>query len=404
MISAVRGVPPVVTDLALGIGVAVLLLASAITGLGPSGVRNPVPVGAAGVGLAGLVAGALAVRRRYPMPVLVILNLATLCWLVAGYPGRTITLAPLIACYTVAAYRGWRWGVAGILLTGLDGLLTLRLASAAGGLPFDTTEFISIASNIVLLAATSGCAGLAMGYHRAVLAATRARLARETQTREERARRYAVEERLRVARELHDVVGHVMATISVQAGVGIHLSEQRPAQALEALTAIKKISDEGLAEVKTILGVLRTDAVEPRAPRGGIDQLGELLDSARAAGVEAELTVDGSPSTLPATVDLAAYRIIQEALTNMLRHADARRVRLQLSYQPSQLRIRIRDDGTATTAYTAALPIDQRGHGIEGMRERALALSGQLRAGPHAEGGFEVLATLPIPSHAEGSR
>jgi signal transduction histidine kinase len=107
---------------------------------------------------------------------------------------------------------------------------------------------------------------------------------------------------------------------------------------------------------------------------------------------------------LPATVDLAADRIIQEALTNVLRHADACRVHLQLSYQPSQLHIRIRDDGTATSSDGAAMPLDQGGHGIEGMRERALALSGQLRAGPHAEGGFEVLATLPTPSHTEGGR
>ncbi len=245
------------------------------------------------------------------------------------------------------------------------------------------------------LAATAGSAGAAVGYYRAVLAATRAQLARETQTREERARRIAVEERLRIARELHDVFGHTMATISVQAGVGLHVIEQRPEQAREALAAIKTICDDGLTDVKTILGILRADTAaeeQPRAPRDGLDRLTELVDTAEAAGLRVELSVDGDPRPLPAPVDLAAYRIIQEALTNVLRHAEARTVRLALTHEPSRLLIRIRDDGPATSTDTPG------GHGIDGMRERARALSGQLTAAPHPDGGFEVCAELPIPN------
>jgi signal transduction histidine kinase len=227
-----------------------------------------------------------------------------------------------------------------------------------------------------------------------VLAATRAQLARETQTREERARRLAVEERLRIARELHDVFGHTMATIRVQAGVGLHVIERRPEQAREALAAIKTICDDGLTDVKTILGILRADTPEdqPRAPRDGLDRLAELVDTAEAAGLRVELNVDGNPRSLPAPVDLAAYRIIQEGLTNVLRHAQARTVRLALTHEPSRLLIRIRDDGSAASTDT------QSGHGIDGMRERARALSGQLTAAPHPDGGFEVSAELPIPN------
>jgi signal transduction histidine kinase len=271
------------------------------------------------------------------------------------------------------------------------------------------TETAGVVPDAVLLVATAGSAGAAVGYYRAVLAATRAQLARETQTREERARRIAVEERLRIARELHDVVGHTMATISVQAGVGLHLIEQRPGQAREALAAIKKICDEGLTDVTTILGVLRADPSteepeHPRAPRGGLDRVSELLATAEAAGLRVELSVDGDPRPVPAPVDLAAYRIIQEALTNVLRHAGARTVRLALTHEPSRLLIRVRDDGPTTGADARRTAEGHDGHGIDGMRERARALSGRLTAAPHAEGGFEVCVELPVPPRPASHR
>jgi signal transduction histidine kinase len=367
------------------------------------------------------VAGALALRRRYPISVLVVLNAVTLVWAAAQYPGRLITLAPLIACYTLAALRGWRWGLAGAVVTALSALVAIRVA-------FGAAEPAGTNISAVLTAATAGAAGTAVGYYRALLAATRAQLAREAQTREAQARRRAVEERLRIARELHDVLGHTMATISVQAGVGIHLLEKRPAQAVEALTTIKQISDQALTDVKTILGVLRADndPDQPRTPRGGLDQLDALLDPVRAAGVQPQLTVHGSTRPLPAAVDLAAYRIIQEALTNVLRHARARTVQLDLRYEPSRVVIRIRDDGPAAERAgersdavhgrppEAASPGQagthgrsgqdgtngQDGHGISGMRERALALSGQFTAGPHPDGGFQVRCALPTPNQA----
>ncbi len=395
MLSTVRAAAPILTDAGVGVGVTVLSLAGSLTGVGPPGIRSPRPLDALAVGLIGVVAGALAVRRRYPTSVLVVLNVVALAWSAAHYPGRLIQLIPLIACYTLAARRGWRWGLAGAGVTALSALVAIQVTFGAD-VPAGTSGIA------VLMAATASAAGAAVGYNRALLVATRAQLAREAQTREEQARRRVVEERLRIARELHDVIGHTMASISVQAGVGIHLLATRPGQAVEALSTIKRISDQGLTDVKTILGVLRTADDEPdrpRTPRGGLDQLDALLDSVRAARVQPLLTVHGSARPLPAAVDLAAYRILQEALTNVVRHARARTIQLDLRYEPAQVVVQIRDDGPATgLGHTGTN--GQDGHGISGMRERALALSGQFSAGPHPDGGFQVRCALPTPDQA----
>ena len=367
----------VVVDAILGACVAAGLLAAAVV----EGGR----VDAGTVALLATVAAAIALRRRYPIAALGVLNAVTLVWFLGAHPGLLITMAPLIGCYTLGADRGWRWGLAGAVPTALIQILGIRLV-------LGDTETVGVVPIEVLLAATAASAGTAAGYYRALLAATRAELARETRTREERARRLAAEERLRIARELHDVFGHAMAAISVQAGVGLHVIEQRPGQAREALAAIKKVCDDGLTDVKTILGILRSETSdeEPRAPRGGLDRLAELVDTAEAAGLRVEVEVDGDPRPLPAPVDMAAYRIIQEALTNVLRHAEARTVRLTLTHEPTRLSVRIRDDGPTTSADSPD------GHGIDGMRERARALSGRLTAAPHPGGGFEVHAELPI--------
>jgi signal transduction histidine kinase len=376
-----------VADVVFGACVAVGLLAAAVAEIGPGASAGTRPLDAGAVAVAAVVAAAVAVRRRYPVAVLVALNAAGLVWFSGGYPGRLIALVPLIGCYTLAVQRGWRWGLAGALPTALITIVAIRVVLA-------DTETVAVVPIAVLLAATATSAGAAVGYYRAVLAVTRAQLAQEIQSREERARRLAAEERLRIARELHDVFGHTMATISVQAGVGLHVLEQRPGQAREALTAIKTICDDGLTDVKTILGILRADGPsaegEPRAPRGGLDRLTDLLDTAEAGGLRVEMRVEGDPRPLPAPVDLAAYRIIQEALTNVLRHAGARTVRLTLQHAPSRLLVRVCDDGRTSCAHVSG------GHGIDGMRERARALSGSLTAAPLPDGGFEVCAELPI--------
>ena len=225
MLSTVRKPAPALTDAGIGVGVAVLLLVASWTGAGPRWISSPRPLDAGAVGLVVVVAGALALRRRYPIPVLVVLNAAAVAWSARQYPGPLILLAPLIACYTLASLRGWRWGLAGAVVTALSALAAIRVA-------FGAAEPAGISGIAVWMAATAGAAGTAVGYYRALLVATRAQLARETQTREEQARRRAVEERLRIARELHDVFGHTMATISVQLGLASTFFGSDPARRL----------------------------------------------------------------------------------------------------------------------------------------------------------------------------
>lgn len=383
-LSAVAPARSAIIDACIGVAVAILVLAASKVHIGPSTGIEPRPIDIGAVALTALVAGAVALRRRHPVTALAVLNAVALAWSAAHYPGLLILVAPPIAAYTLASLRGWRWGLAGSLVGALCALVSIHLA-------FGAAEPVGLIGSTVWMSATVGAAGTAVGYYRAMLAASRAQLAREAQTREEQARRHVAEERLRIARELHDILGHTMATISVQAGVGIHLLSTRPAQAAEALTTIKQISDEGLTDVKVLLGVLRSDGEpdRPRAPRGGLDQLEVLLDPIRAAGVRPELTVHGGVRPLSAPVDLAAYRIIQEALTNVLRHGRARTVRLDLRYESSRVVIQIRDDGPDTGATR------RDGNGITGMRERALALSGRFTAGRHPDGGFQVRCELP---------
>jgi hypothetical protein len=261
MLRAVRRSAPTLADAAFGVVVGVLLLAAGWIGVGPPWDIHPHPIGAGAGGLIGLVTLAVAVRRRYPVSVLLTLDSIALLWSAAHFPGVLVPLASLIACYTVATLRGWRWGLAGSGLSASSVLVAVHLA-------FGAEAPAGLSGTAVWMIATAGAAGTAVGYYRALLGATRAQLAREAQTHEEQARHRLIEERLRIARELHDILGHTMASISVQAGAGLHLLATRPAQAAEALTTIKHVSDQGLTDVKTMLGVLRADdeTDQPRAP------------------------------------------------------------------------------------------------------------------------------------------
>ena len=381
--AARRRPAPTVVDVGLGVTVAAVVLVAAFAGIGPASTTNARALDVGAFALAAALAGALGIRRRHPVAALVGLNAVVVLWFVGPYPGRLVALAPLLACYALAADRGWRWGLAGAALTAGVQILAIRVV-------LGDVATVGVVPIAVLLAATAGSAGAAVGYYRALLTSTRAELARETSFREERTRRLIAEERLRIARELHDVVGHSMATISVQAGVGLHVLEQRPGQAAEALAAIKRICDTGLADVKAVLGALRTPSGDVEQS-SGLDRLPTLLETVEGAGLRVELDLDVDGRALPVPVDLAAYRIVQEALTNVIRHARARTVWLAVEHRPSRLTLRIRDDGTAPPA------TDGWGQGIDGMRERARALAGSLTAGPHPDGGFEVCAELPVP-------
>ncbi|MGH9093911.1 MAG: sensor histidine kinase, partial [Acidimicrobiales bacterium] len=240
------------------------------------------------------------------------------------------------------------------------------------------------------------------------LAAVQERALRAEQTREEEARRRVDAERLRIARELHDVVAHSMAMINVQAGVAAHVIDTRPEQAAVALNAIKAASKEGLRELRAILNVLRqADEADRTSPAPGLGQLDALVSATRQAGLPVELDRRGQMTDLPAAVDLAAYRIVQESLTNVLRHAGPAPTTVCVDHQPGGLRIDVTDTGGATPPSEAT---EGAGTGIRGMRERAESLGGTLEAGRRAGGGFSVHAELPLepsppnePGKAAGS-
>src|SRR5579862_4478204 len=226
--------------------------------------------------------------------------------------------------------------------------------------------------------------------------ATRFRAERVAATRANRQidqRRHQSEERLRIARDLHDVIGHNISLINVQASMGLDLMDSQPEQARAALSAIKLASKEALEELRTMLTPLRGDDAAPRAPAPGLDRLPELIELTRAAGVSVDVAVAGKAPPLPAAVHLAAYRIIQESLTNAARHAGRARVTVRVTYDDADVHLEIDDDGKASTGADSVIGT---GSGITGMRERAAALGGDLSAGFRHGGGFRVSARLPV--------
>jgi signal transduction histidine kinase len=240
-----------------------------------------------------------------------------------------------------------------------------------------------------VVAAAVGQAVRAKRAHQAMLE-ERARRAEES--REQEARRRVQEERLRIARELHDAVGHHVALISVQAGAMGYLLDSDQVKARESLAHIQQASEAALEELRLTVGLLRQPGdSEPTEPAWGLARLGELIGSFAATGLRVTCDVSGEARQLPEAVDLTAYRIIQESLTNTAKHAAGSAVSLRLAYRPGVLALSVEDDGP----FTGELPESGEGHGIVGMRERAAALGGWLSAGPRPGGGFRVLAELP---------
>jgi len=210
-------------------------------------------------------------------------------------------------------------------------------------------------------------------------------------TRDEAAQRRAMEERLRIARELHDSLTHSISVIQVQAGVAVHLARKRGEDVPPALLAIQEAGADAVRELRATLGVLRS---EEDGDGSGLSQLDSLVARARAAGLPVTVTVTGAERPLPPEVDQAAYRIVQEALTNVSRHAGHARASVHLHYTPEALSIQVDDDGNGTVTSTGTRPSGP-GLGLVGMRERVSALGGRLQAGPQDDGGFQVRAELP---------
>ncbi|MEU6225649.1 sensor histidine kinase [Streptomyces sp. NPDC047042] len=328
--------------------------------------------------------GLLLWRQRHPVLVVFGTATAAMIYLGAGYPYGPVFLTVALGCFSavVAGHRKAAWAAVGMLWTG-HVLIAHWLYQ---WLPPSGDEAASWGQEAVVAAWVVAIVAVAE-----LVRVRREQWDRERAERARAARRRADEERLRIARELHDVLAHSISVINVQAGVGLALLDSDPEQARTALTTIKAASKEALGEVRQVLDTLRTPGDAPRAPAPGLDRLPELVEQAAGAGLSVE--VRGAVPKLPPGADLAAFRIVQEALTNVVRHSGSRhaRVRVDVDEAGGALRLRVDDDGPATGADAGG-----SGNGLAGMRERAAALGGTIEAGPREDGGFRVLAVLPL--------
>jgi signal transduction histidine kinase len=319
-------------------------------------------------------------RRRWPTAAFLISVLSvTVLWLL-GYNAGTLPLFLMFGGYFVAVARP-TWEV---VLCSAVALGCFALLWWGGGAPYGPRDaFISV----LALTITMGLARA--GRLRVDLANARAQAAEEV------ALRQSSEERLRIARELHDIIGHSLGTIAVQAGVGRHLMETDPEKGAEALDSIARISRESLDEVRSVVAALRDDE-PPYHPSPGLNELPDLVETVRGTGLAVELTLPEDAEAVPRQTGAAVYRITREALTNVVRHAHASNASVHVDHHDGRVEVAIRDDGTG--ARNGREPELGSGHGITGMRERAEALGGSLSAGPASDGGFLVTASLPIGS------
>jgi signal transduction histidine kinase len=332
-------------------------------------------LGVGGVALLGAAGLALAWRRVHSVAVLGVVFALTLAYWMLGLPGGPV-FVPLCAAFFFAYFDGHRLAAILSLAGGWVGFTFA--APLARGDAISATHALSLAAWLSVMLAVAE-----------VVRARRDSRAQARRAREDEARRRAGEERLRIARELHDVLAHDISLINVQAGVALHLIDERPEQAREALAAIKHASKDALGELRSVLEALRAGDPAPRAPTAGLARLNEVVAGAAVAGLRVETAIEGEAAPLPAAVDLAAFRIVQEAVTNVIRHAGVARADVLLRYDPSDLVVEVSDAGRGPNGHGSD------GNGLAGMAERAAALGGSLNAGPRPGGGFRVWARLP---------
>ncbi|MFF9064378.1 sensor histidine kinase [Streptomyces sp. NPDC014891] len=362
--------------------IAVVVMAG--TGFAAAGQPDREALDALGRALLLLGAAPLLLRHRRPVAVVFGVAAVTLGYLLAGYPYGPVFALVAVACFAAVVHghrtaAAWALGLlwAGHLL--LAHWLYRWLPPAGDGRDPWGQELPAAAFAVAVLAASE---------------TVRVRREQRAQLRADRAaaeRRRADEERLRIARELHDVLAHSISVINVQAGVGLALLDSDPEQARTALTTIKAASKEALGEVRQVLDTLRTRGDAPRAPAPGLGRLPELVEQAAAAGLTVTVATAGPRAELPAGADLAAFRVVQEALTNVVRHSGSRTARVRLGYGSRQLDLTVDDDGPATGTEAGG-----SGNGLAGMRERAAGLGGTIEAGARPDGGFRVHAVLPF--------
>ncbi|MFC3999623.1 sensor histidine kinase [Nocardiopsis sediminis] len=338
---------------------------------------EPLPIGM--YASIAVVAAAVMVRRIRPRAAFVAAVAAvTVIVLVGGYFGPVL-LGPIVLTYTMASLyppRAWAPWTAVALPMFLVGYLDRPYFGL-----YDIDLYVGVAVGAALFSVPA-----ALG----VIVRSRRETARRE--RDQELRRFAYEERLRIAREVHDVVGHSLSVINMHAGVALHVLHKRPDHVEPSLEAIRQTSKDALEELRGTLAVFRDPegADRRREPLPGLERLDELVAGVASAGRAAEARTEGEPGPLPAAVDHAAYRIVQEALTNVVRHAGGAGAAVLITYRPAEVVVEITDDGPARPGQAPA-----EGNGIAGMRERARAVGGTLTAGPRPEGGFAVRAELP---------
>jgi signal transduction histidine kinase len=367
---------------------AVLLLAGAIVVVGVA-LRADASTRPLALALAVAAAGMLVLRRSAPTATLVVSGALVLALFAVDHAaGAVAVIAPAIALYSLALSRGRVHLVAAVVAAAA----AVMLADVFLAGPHPRALTLQTAAHVALVAVPV-LAAEALRNRRSYIQLLLERLELSERTREEEAQRRAEQERLRIARELHDVVAHTLTTINVQAGVAAHLADREPGRAGSALAAIEAASHDALGEVRAILGVLReADGAEvPLEPAPGLDGVASLVDRFREAGGEIELEIAGEqPERIPEAVQLAAFRIVQESLTNATRHAPGAAARVRLAYESDRLCVGIENNSEHVR--------NRNGHGhgvgIAGMRERATALGGTLEAGPCPR-GFKVSAELP---------
>ncbi|MFC9971410.1 sensor histidine kinase [Spirillospora sp. NPDC127200] len=336
-------------------------------------------------------------RRRWPLATFAIIALACLAQWLRQIPLVPSDIALLIGLYTVTAYRPFRWGVAALLTALLGAVMESwqQWVSYDAELPWtairDPLLFLSVMLSGVWVL------GLHMKTRRAYLNSLEERAARLERDRENELQAARATERARIARELHDVVAHNVSVIIVQADGASFAIDTDPGRARKALETISATGRTALAEMRRLLGVLREgDEGGGYAPQPGVDQLTELVDQVRGAGLEVTLRATGEPARVSEGRQVTVFRIVQEALTNTLKHGGpSARARVVLDYGDDMIEVRVSDDGRG-----AAAPDDGRGHGLVGMRERAAVYGGEVVAAPRGGGGFEVIARIPVREEA----
>jgi signal transduction histidine kinase len=400
--------PVLAQDVLLGLFIAVMQVQGTVTRdpVEEAAVRPLTDLGNLGYVLL-IVSGMVVVgRRRWPVPVFLTAALASLAYYSLGFPDGPGWLGLFVALYTLTAYGDGRRS----LVTAGVGITVLTIGWLITAADIEPRAAIGWVFFRIGASVMSAALGESVRSRRFIAAEAQERAELAERTREEEARARVDAERLRIAREVHDTVAHAIAIINVQSGVTAHVLDRRPEQARETLVAIEQTSSQALREMRAILGVLR-DSNDGRMPHPGLGQIDELTAKARDAGLDIKLEATSPPAHLPSAVGSAIYRILQESITNVIRHVGPTRVTVALDYGIDDLKVRVINEGrrhaTGDDCAGPHLPAKQPisngtgssaepGRGILGMRERCQLLGGDLAARSLPGGGFEVKARLPL--------